>query len=107
MTKKKWPEIWATLRDAFATPFKERTEKQRELTTYSDGSRAGICRALYKFGFSGSVGVAGSLNPCYWPHGGFWYFRTDRGDLKRMEFCDFMSGLSHEDFEDFINGRIR
>ena len=97
-SKKTWPEIWLEIAEAFWTPKKKRTKRQRNLACF------GLCNALETIGFS--YGRSGFIIRSLYPSGPMVWFYDADGDMgfahKRAQFAEHMAGIPHKDFENFI-----
>lgn len=104
MKTQSWPEIWLEIGEAFETPFKERTDRQLFLTTYSNleyKPRIGICGALDNLD-SYDVNYLGFPERPAGIDSGYWLKLTDGQDLIRALFCYFMAAMG-KDFIRFSN----
>lgn len=110
-TKKKfnWSKVWLEIAEAYWTPRKKRTAWQEDLTV------CGLCGAIDEIGYKYDLWAEGfhidgcntccALNPKIDSTRKYWWKFYRRNDIIRAQFAEHMAGLSHDDFEKFINGR--
>lgn len=103
MTKIDHKKIWTEIGDAFATPYKDRTERQKHMTFF------GLCWAFWEISGSNRIysvmedlGNSMSIGHCWWKkergESGF----TIRTDRERATFAYFMAAMGNKGYEELI-----
>ena len=92
-----WSKIWQEIAEIYNTPWKHRSEKQKDI------SRLGLCFALEYFNVDvlKRVSFIRALRPkkgvVYW-----WLFNKN-GDKCRSIFAGLMAAMSDEEFQELID----